>query len=1120
MPQRSRRSSSGTGVTDTPEKTPNQSKQRRQYGKGTDTPGKNNARESPRSSQENAAPLDHNKDEIIRVALQEASTKYPGFISRDCFQGSIVEVESKERATGATLWMSEADMFTHSLSPGSAVAVSVAVSVNNFLANMFPLESLASLCSKHYNIELEDAMMDEVGTYFAVAIVWPSRKLIKNGVRLSRHLSCTMGNPSLDRTLYVFPLQIHSTSQLINRIVKMPTLKYDESCHVSLCKCNDLCLKWLIPKSAFTVSREISSPSTTSDNACNSGCENVQYLSPKTPSGYLSKLIPSADILGSRSPSVWSSTLSDSPQIQNSEGTLLHTNTVEGTFPLGFPNWASVRVALEDDKLKELLQKYSLRWLGARILLRGNFVTIPVCGQLCVFHVKDANIFSKQMYKLQHTSEVGNSCSFNSVVPEEVKHEFHSGQTLLVSTAFLVGHETNVHFLPPVNSMLNSQYKESLATSDLVNRSHEDIKEAKALPTSERLEVASLGGLLEEVASLKEIINFSLLQPHILARLGLQPTRGVLLYGPPGTGKTSLASACAFEAGVNMFPINGPEIVSEYYGESEQALHAVFKSAEHAAPSVVFIDELDAIAPARKDGSEELSQRMVAALLALIDGVNNHHRVLVIAATNRPESIDPALRRPGRLDREIEIGVPSPMQRLEILQVLLRRMNHSLANGDLQSLAANTHGFVGADITALCNEAAMSALRRYISNQSPCNHSENYDQRQCNTPVDRNLTSKDMKATQVSQHSEDSSGSVEFVSGLLSELSVSDNSNICHDDAQKHPGYCNTLAYACEVGSDKALEDITAGLMEPLLKLTMDDFEVARRKVRPSAMREVMLEVPKVRWCDIGGQGEVKQQLKEAVEWPQKHQHAFIRIGTHPPRGLLMFGPPGCSKTLMARAVASEAGLNFLAVKGPELFSKWVGESEKAVQSLFAKARAAAPSIIFFDEIDGLAVAREHSSGGVSVGDRVMSQLLVEMDGLNPRIDVTVIAATNRPDKIDAALLRPGRFDRLLYVGPPNEDDRKEIFNIHMKKMPCGSDLTNLELASLTNGYTGADISAVCREAAIAALEENLNIQEVSMRHFKVALARVPPSDFTDYESLSVRFQRHISSNALHGTVD
>ncbi|KAF7819152.1 Calmodulin-interacting protein 111 [Senna tora] len=455
-----------------------------------------------------------------------------------------------------------------------------------------------------------------------------------------------------------------------------------------------------------------------------------------------------------------------------------------------------------------------------------------------------------------------------------------------------------------------------------------------------------------------------------------------------------------------------------------------------------------------------------------MDGISRTEGLLVIAATNRPDNIEPALRRPGRLDKEIEIGVPSPNQRLDMLLTLLSEVDHTLSELQIDHLATVTHGFVGADLAALCNEAALLCLRRYAYFKKAC-----YD------------------------YCYDGTSTPCHVSSLVSDISVASNF--------EQPMMGET-SDNMEIISDSGEE-------EQILKVTYEDFQKARMKIRPSAMREVILEVPKVKWEDVGGQKEVKAQLMEAVEWPQKHHDAFKRIGTQPPKGVLMFGPPGCSKTLMARAVASEAGLNFLAVKGPELFSKWVGESEKAVKVLFAKARANAPSIVFFDEIDGLAVTRGKESDGVSVSDRVMSQLLVELDGLHQRVNVTVIAATNRPDKIDPALLRPGRFDRLLYVGPPNERDREEIFRIHLHKIPCGSDVSIKELASLTYGCTGADISLICREAAVAAIEESLNASLITMKHLKTAIKQVQPTEIQSYQQLSAKFQRAVHScNTKH----
>ncbi|KAL4182495.1 hypothetical protein AMTRI_Chr11g150400 [Amborella trichopoda] len=914
-------------------------------------------------------PLLSYDDESFDLALMEASFRFPGFIYRNSFQGRVTEVEAKMNGPFTTIWLSEAAMAASSLLPGSYVSVSLASSKGS------PLESLAITYSEKFSIN----MADSIGAFFAVAVVWPSRKVLKNDVRLSWNLSCTMGNPSLGRIVFVSTLECYSISPHL-KSAQNPV--DDKLQWASLRKCKDIYLK-LLPLKENRTQNSFSTPTKTgSDGSDPSKNEKLDYT--------------------------------------------------------------EVRLALEDEKICELLKNYAARWLCGRSLFHGNVVMLPICGHDSAFQVVAGKSF--------HDSEK------NSDAP------------------FLINTKTEVHLLSSTRSNLES---DKIGARPLIGF------EIPGNNKDSGSEVSKLGGLSEEAGFLDEIIYFSLINRDTLARLGVQPTKGVLLHGPPGTGKTSLACACVHDAGVNLFSINGPEIVSQYYGESEQALHEVFKSATEASPSVVFIDELDAIAPARKDGSEELSQRMVAALLNLMDGTSRNDGILVIAATNRPDSIDPALRRPGRFDREIEIGVPSPGQRFEILQKILRGMSHSLIDTEIQYLASSTHGFVGADLTALCNEAALISLRRYI---------------ECGNSIESPMNFED--------------DSIESVSSLLLDLSISsehvhlcgERNDLSETDTAKNMNLTNTCG-------GKNISSC-GGRTDSLLRVTPEDFEKAKTKVRPSAMREVMLEVPKVGWKDIGGQHEVKQQLREAVEWPQKHQDAFKRIGTNPPRGILMFGPPGCSKTLMARAVASEAGLNFLAVKGPELFSKWVGESEKAVRSLFAKARGSAPSIIFFDEIDGLAVARGNDGRGASVGDRVISQLLVELDGLNQRVGVTVIAATNRPDKIDQALLRPGRFDRLLYVGPPNHRDREDIFRIHVNKIPCGSDVNLSELASLTEGCTGADVSLICREAALAALEESLDMMEVSMRHFNLAIGRVQPSGVRNYQELSIKFQRLVSSSS------
>ncbi|ABL87861.1 AAA family ATPase, CDC48 subfamily [Pyrobaculum islandicum DSM 4184] len=518
-----------------------------------------------------------------------------------------------------------------------------------------------------------------------------------------------------------------------------------------------------------------------------------------------------------------------------------------------------------------------------------------------------------------------------------------------------------------------------------------------------------IGDLEDAKQKIRELVELPLRHPELFKHLGIEPPKGILLIGPPGTGKTLLAKAVANEANAYFVAINGPEIMSKYYGESEARLREIFEEAKKNAPAIIFIDEIDAIAPKREEVTGEVEKRVVAQLLTLMDGLQERGQVIVIGATNRPDAIDPALRRPGRFDREIWINPPDFKGRYEIL--LIHTRNMPLApDVDLRKLAEMTHGFSGADLAALAREAAMSALRRAIQ-----------------------------------------SGLID-----LNQPSI----------------------------PPEALEKI---------KVTMSDFINAMKEIIPSALREIHIEVPRVRWEDIGGLENVKQELREAVEWPLKYPDKFKKFGLRAPKGILLFGPPGTGKTLLAKAVATESGANFIAVRGPEIFSKWVGESEKMVREIFRKARMAAPAVIFIDEVDALATAR--GLGGDSlVSERVVAQLLAEMDGIKALENVVVIAATNRPDLIDPALLRPGRFDRIIYVPPPDFKARLEILLIHTKATPLAKDVDLEELARRTEGYSGADLELLVREATFLALREDINVREVSMRHFEEALKKVRPS--------------------------
>jgi transitional endoplasmic reticulum ATPase len=528
-----------------------------------------------------------------------------------------------------------------------------------------------------------------------------------------------------------------------------------------------------------------------------------------------------------------------------------------------------------------------------------------------------------------------------------------------------------------------------------------------------RITYEDIGGLTKEVQKIREMIELPLRHPEIFERVGIEAPKGVLLYGPPGTGKTLLAKAVANETNANFYSIGGPEIMGKFYGESEERLRNIFKEAQENAPSILFIDEIDSIAPKREEVSGELEKRIVSQLLTLMDGLESRGKVVVIAATNRPDALDPALRRPGRFDREIEIGIPDEKSRLEILQIHTRGMPLE-SDVKLEEMARVTHGFVGADLQALGKEAAILAVRR-----------------------------------------------------VLPEINM---------EQTKVPA--------------KTLNKI---------KVKMQDFQDALRDVQPSAMREVLVQAPDVKWEDIGGLTDIKEELTEAVEWPLKYGKLFEKGDVKPPKGILLHGPPGTGKTMIAKAVANESEANFISVKGPELISKWVGESEKGVREVFRKARAAAPCVVFFDEMDAIAPRRSSGESDSQVTERVVSQILTEMDGLEELKGVVVLGATNRIDIIDEALLRPGRFDRILRVPPPDKEARIEILKIHTKKKPLAKDVDITKLAEKTEGSTGADLSAVANAASIASIKRYLKVHgkepeggtgdfEITMADFEEAI--------------------------------
>ncbi len=518
--------------------------------------------------------------------------------------------------------------------------------------------------------------------------------------------------------------------------------------------------------------------------------------------------------------------------------------------------------------------------------------------------------------------------------------------------------------------------------------------------TIPRITYDELGGLKNEVQKIREMVELPMRHPELFEKIGVEAPKGVLLYGPPGTGKTLLAKAVAGETNAHFISLSGPEIMGKYYGESEERIREIFKQAEENSPSIVFIDEIDSIAPKRDEVSGELEKRIVSQLLTLMDGMKSRGKVVVIAATNRPDSIDPALRRPGRFDREIEIGIPDDEGRHEILSIHTRGMPID-EKVDLKKISKTTHGFVGADLEVLAKEAAMRSLRR-----------------------------------------------------ILPEIDL-DEEKISTEILQK-------------------------------IEITSEDFRDALKEVRPSALREVQVQIPNVSWDDVGGLVELKEELRQAVEWPIKHKEAFDYVNVETPKGILLHGPPGTGKTLIAKALAKMTESNFISIKGPELLSKWVGESEKGVREIFRKARQVAPCIIFLDEVDALVPRRGSGGSGSHVNESVVSQILTEIDGLEELHDVLIIGATNRLDIVDEALLRPGRFDRIIEVPNPDTKGRDQIFKIHTKKKPLAEDVSFSKLVELTEGFNGAEIAAVTNRAATAALKRYVNGKSENIKEIKV----------------------------------
>ena len=738
---------------------------------------------------------------------------------------------------------------------------------------------------------------------------------------------------------------------------------------------------------------------------------------------------------------------------------------------------------------------------------------------------------------------------------EYVKHRVLLGKPVITADIF---------YMPGLGGQNISFTVVNTKPAGVVRITEDTQIEVKTKPTKVGKSTASIvryediGGLKDEVSRVREMIELPMKHPELFEKIGIKPPKGVLLYGPPGTGKTLLAKAVASESNATFMHLNGPEIMDKYYGESERKLREIFEEAQANSPAIIFIDEIDSIASKRDDTKGEVERRVVAQLLALMDGLLTRGDVIVVAATNRPDSLDPALRRPGRFDREIEIGVPDRFGRYEILQIHTRGMplyhfTPSIATDELIEkinnfeentqkkilmLKPNNNNNSGNDNNTLNNNDIQNLIEKYKRQIKSVNIVKSRIEN--NNEYKGALTQTFTELVSIKEKTKGTIQLDDVIAALTSSTVLkSEKNGVRHSEILRESGIVDEdyITQVIRKSSDiliKEKSSITHGFVgadlqaiareaamhalkrilpkidleseviptEVLENLSVikEDFNEALKVVEPSALREVYVEVPNVRWKQIGGLKEVKVELIEAVEWPLNRPEAFERMGIQPPKAMLLYGPPGCGKTLLAKAIATESEANFISIKGPELLSKWVGESEKAIREIFKKARQTAPTIIFFDEIDSIAPMRGVHQGS-HVTETVVNQILTELDGIERLENVMIIGATNRPDIMDPSLLRPGRFDRLVLVPLPDKEARHEIVKVHTKEMPLKGIKTE-EIAEKTEGYTGADIEALMRESAMNALREDANAQTVQKRHLEEALTKVKPS-VTEVEAKS-----------------